>query len=65
MKQMKIKLRGVKVRKRLADGSIRMHYYHRATGLKLPSDPESPEFVARLAELNRPDPVDRGVDHQL
>jgi len=57
---MKIRLRGVnKVRKRLADGSVRIHFYHRATGLKLPSDPESAEFVARLAELNRPDPVDR------
>jgi len=57
---MKIRLRGVNtVRKRLADGSVRIHYYHRATGLKLPSDPESAEFVGRLTELNRPDLIDR------
>jgi integrase len=51
----KILLRGVNtVRKRLADGSVRIHYYHRPTGQKLPPDPTSPEFVARLQELNRP-----------
>lgn len=49
----KIQLRGVnKVRKRLSDGSVRMHYYHRATKTKLPGDPTSAEFVARLNELN-------------
>ncbi|MEA2753812.1 MAG: hypothetical protein QOJ54_101 [Aliidongia sp.] len=55
---MKILLRGVNtVRKPLKDGSIRVHYYHRPTGCKLPDDPASPEFVARLQELNRNAPA--------
>ena len=33
------------VRKRLADGSVRIHYYHRATGLPLSGKPGSPEFL--------------------
>ena len=34
-----------KIKRRLADGSIRTHYYHRPTGTKLPDDPSSLEFV--------------------
>ncbi|MQA67532.1 MAG: tyrosine-type recombinase/integrase [Alphaproteobacteria bacterium] len=42
------KIRG----RRQADGSRRVYYYHRPTGLRLPDDPTSPEFAARLRELN-------------
>jgi len=42
------KLRGVNiVRKRLADGTVAVHYYHRATKTRLPTDPEE----RRLAVL--------------
>ncbi|MBF0305162.1 MAG: tyrosine-type recombinase/integrase [Alphaproteobacteria bacterium] len=55
-----IHLPGVnQVRKRQRDGTIKIHYYHRATKTKLPDDPATPEFVARVLELNgqmaRPD----------
>ena len=50
-----VTLKGVnKVRRRLADGSYRVHYYHRASGVKLPDDPASSAFVAKLEELNAP-----------
>lgn len=50
-------LPGVKrIPMRLADGSRRVYYYHRATGKRLPDDPASPEFSARLADLNAPKP---------
>lgn len=40
------------VRKRLADGTIRIYYYHRPTGTRLPDDPKSAEFAERLTKLN-------------
>jgi integrase len=41
------KIRGVnKVRKRLADGSVRFYHYHRATGRALKGEPGSVEFLA-------------------
>jgi integrase len=44
------RIRGVNtVRKRLADGTVRAHYYHRATGRKLPGPPGSPDFVREYA----------------
>lgn len=49
-----VRLKGVnKVRKRLADGSFRLHYYHRGTGRKLVGTPGSTEFVASYAEAER------------
>jgi hypothetical protein len=36
------------VRKRLADGSVKLFYHHRKTGIRLPDDPTSPEFTAAL-----------------
>jgi integrase len=52
---MHIRLHGVNViRRRLAGRNWRTYYYHRASGTRLPDDPISPEFVARLAELNKP-----------
>ncbi len=50
-------MRGINtVRKRLAGGRVAVYHYHRATGLRLPGDPGSPEFVAALAaaEASRP-----------
>lgn len=40
------------VSKRLADGSRRVYYYHRASGVRLPDDPRSLEFAAAYAKLN-------------
>ena len=37
------------MRKRLADGSIRIYYYHRDTGTRLDGTPGSPEFIASYA----------------
>lgn len=39
------------VRKRLAGGGVRVYYYHRATGIRLPEDPASPEFAEALRDL--------------
>jgi integrase len=50
---MKVELRHVNtVTRRRKDGSKRVYYYHRPTGLRLPDDPSAPEFHARLRELN-------------
>jgi integrase len=37
------------IRKRLSNGSIRLYYYHRATGSALSGDPGSPAFIADYA----------------
>ena len=51
---MRIRLKGVNpVKKRLADGSTRLYYYHRETGERLPDNPQSPEFLDALASANR------------
>lgn len=48
------KLRGVNtVRKRLADGGIRVHYYHRDTGRPLRGPKNSPEFMADYTDAER------------
>jgi integrase len=47
------------IRKKLANGTVRIYYYHRATGLRLPDDPTSPAFSAKLRDLNT-DPVRTG-----
>lgn len=36
------------VTKRLADGTRRVYYYHRASGVRLPDDPRSPAFAAAM-----------------
>lgn len=41
------------VRKRLADGSVRLYYYHRATGAPLSGPPGSPEFLRDYAAAER------------
>lgn len=44
------RLQGINtVRKRLADGTIRLYYYHRATGHSLTGAPGSPEFLRDYA----------------
>lgn len=51
---MRVRLRGVNtVRKRLSSGQWRRYYYHRASGVRLPDQPGSPEFVAAFAEAER------------
>ena len=51
---MRAKIRGVNtVRKRLADGSLRVYHYHRDTGTRLDGKPDSPEFIASYAEAER------------
>jgi integrase len=45
-----VRLKGINtVRKRLVDGTVRVHHYHRATGTKLVGQPGSAEFLASLA----------------
>ena len=51
---MRVHLKGINtVRKRLADGTVRVHRYHRATGHPLPCEPGSPEFMAAFADAER------------
>lgn len=45
--------RGLKpVRRRLADGSVRTYWYHRASGRRLTADPASAEGFAEVARLD-------------
>lgn len=47
----RVRLAGInKVRKRLADGSVAVYHYHRATGLRLDGAPGSSEFMAAYAK---------------
>lgn len=49
-KTMRAKISGINtVRKRIRDGSIRVYYYHRATGTRLEGKPGSPEFIRSYA----------------
>lgn len=57
----KAKIKGVNtVRKRLADGTIREYYYHRATGTALPGKPGDPAFLAAMVEAEKIAPKDVG-----
>lgn len=48
-------LKGINVTtKRLADGSTRLYYYHRATGRRLPDDVRSPDFLAAYVAAEKP-----------
>lgn len=43
----RVKLKGINiVSKRLADGATKKYYYHRATGISLPGEPGSDEFIS-------------------
>ena len=49
-----VRLKGINtVKKRQADGTIRVHRYHRATGHKLVGEPGSPEFFASIADAEK------------
>lgn len=51
---MRIRLEGINpVRKKLADGTFRMYYYHRATGTRLRGEPGSAEFIASFNEAEK------------
>lgn len=55
------KIKGVNtVRKRLADGTIREYFYHRATGAPLPGKPGEPAFMAAMVEAEKIAPKDVG-----
>jgi hypothetical protein len=57
-----VKIKGInKVSKRLADGSIRIYYYHRSTGAPLPGSPGSPEFLTAYTEAETTTPRDTGT----
>lgn len=57
----KAKIKGVnKTRKRLADGTIREYFYHRATGAPLPGKPGEPAFMAAMVEAEKIAPKDVG-----
>ena len=54
LRAMRAKISGVNtIRKWLADGSIRIYYYHRDTGTRLNGVPGSPEFIASYAAAER------------
>lgn len=46
---MHVRLKGInKVQRKLADGSVRIHYYHRASGTALEGKPGTAKFIASL-----------------
>ncbi|MGL4404650.1 MAG: hypothetical protein ACRCT6_02755, partial [Notoacmeibacter sp.] len=46
--------KGIKpVRKTLADGSVRMYHYHRATGTRLDFDPWSADGLLQITQLDK------------
>lgn len=58
----RVDLRGVnRVRKRLAGGGVRVYFYHRATGARLPGEPGSAEFLTAYADAERIAPKDKGT----
>lgn len=62
----KAKLRGVNtVRKRLADGRVKVYRYHRATGAELPGEPGSAEFVAAWLKAEQTQPKHTGTVNEL
>lgn len=57
----KASIKGVnKTRKRLADGTVREYFYHRATGAPLPGKPGEPAFMAAMVEAEKIAPKDVG-----
>jgi hypothetical protein len=50
----RVRLEGInRVRKRLADGSVKIYHYHRATGLRLEGEPGSAEFIASYGDAEK------------
>lgn len=57
-----IKLRGInKVKKKLANKKVAIFYYHRATGTRLPGEPDSAEFRDAYYAADRIAPRDTGT----
>jgi hypothetical protein len=50
----RVRLEGINtVRKRLAGGSVKIYYYHRATRLRLDGEPGSAEFIASYGDAEK------------
>ena len=50
----RVRLEGINtVRKQLADGTARIYYYHRATGMRLAGDPGSVEFITSYGDAEK------------
>lgn len=48
---MRVKLRGInQIKRKLASGEEATYYYHRATGIRLSGQPNSPDFLASYAQ---------------
>ncbi len=59
---MRVKIKGInRVKKTLADGTVKTFYYHRATGTPLPGKPGSAEFMAAFAKADEIAPKDTGT----
>ncbi|MFD1703355.1 hypothetical protein ACFSCV_10105 [Methylopila henanensis] len=57
-----VDLKGVnQVRKRLADGSMRLYFYHRGSGKRLTGVPGSAQFLADYQDAERVAPRDAGT----
>lgn len=62
----RVKLRGINTtRKRLADGTMKIYRYHRATGALLPGELGSVEFLTAYAEAERIQPKNTGTVAEL
>jgi len=62
----KARLRGINTtRKRLADGTIRVYRYHRATGAELPGEPGSAGFLAAYLRAEQSQPKHTGTVTEL
>lgn len=59
---MQVDLKGVNtVRKRLADGTVRLYYYHRTSGKRLKGAPGTADFLADYQDAERVAPRDTGT----
>ena len=53
-----------RVRRRLTDGNVRLHFYHRPTGRRLP-DPVNPDFAAAYEAAERELVEQRSREHTV
>jgi integrase len=50
----RVRLRGINtVHKKLANGTVKIYHYHRATGTRLDGEPGSPEFIASYGQAEK------------
>lgn len=58
----KIRFKGVRgIPKKLADGTVKIYYYHRATNTRLPDDPTSAKFALEYNKIERPSKAIEGT----